>query len=862
MSRRQFLSALIAAAAVILQLFQPAHAATLTVDSTADASDSNTSDGLCDDGTGACTLRAAIEQANATTGSDTISFAIGSGPQTIAPATQLPAISDPVTIDGTTQPSFAGSPIIVLDGGSAGAASGLVLTADASTVKGLVINRFAQYGIDVQAAQGGNTIAGNYIGPDITGTAAAGNGVAGVHIVDSPGNTVGGTATPDRNIISGNNAESAAGVVIEGINSTSNTLAGNFIGTDWTGRQELANAFWGVRIAGSAGNIIGGEVAEARNVISGNFFNVDVEGASDTLVRANFIGTDATGAGALGVNFGGVTLFGAANSTIGGLSVGARNVISGNANDIWLSGGSTGTMIQGNYIGTDVTGTVAVFGNSGGIFSDDSSNTLIGGTAPGARNLISGIDGNAIEIQNSSGNIVQGNYIGVDAAGTSRLGNSYAGVQFNSGDNNIIGGTLSGARNVISGNGGNGIVLFGSTDNIVQGNYIGTNATGTAPVGNTHDGVIVGLASNSPSSNNTIGGLDAGAGNLISGNGANGIQICNVLPFCGPPGSSGNRVEGNKIGTDVTGTSAMGNLAHGVRLYGASNTTVGGTAPGAANTIAYNGGDGIQIEGATTIRNTIRGNSIHSNSGKGIENINGGNTELAPPTVTAAGSASGTACASCAVDVYSDSQDEGRIYHGSAVADGAGNWSFVGIVAGPNVTATATDTNGNTSEFSTPFAFDTDGDGILDSVDNCPADPNPDQRDSDGDGQGDACDLDDDNDSLSLTRAEIGGGCPTGGAPEPTFRDCIEQFIGTDPLDACADTPLANDEATDKMPADLNDDRMVNSSDRVLVIRAMNAYKRGLYDRRFDLNADGRIDRIDRDIVDLYIAATGGLPCA
>ena len=89
-----------------------------------------------------------------------------------------------------------------------------------------------------------------------------------------------------------------------------------------------------------------------------------------------------------------------------------------------------------------------------------------------------------------------------------------------------------------------------------------------------------------------------------------------------------------------------------------------------------------------------------------------------------------------------------------------------------------------------PFTFDTDGDGIFDSVDNCPADPNPDQTDSDGDGQGDACDLDDDNDSLSLTRAEIGGGCPTGSAPEPTFRDCIEQFVGTDPLDACADTPL------------------------------------------------------------------------
>jgi CSLREA domain-containing protein len=116
MSRRQFLTASIAAAVILLQLIQPAQAATLTVDSTADGGDSDTSDGLCDDGTGACTLRAAIEQANASVGHDTITFSIASGAQTIAPAGELPFITDPATIDGTTQPGFAGSPIIVLDG--------------------------------------------------------------------------------------------------------------------------------------------------------------------------------------------------------------------------------------------------------------------------------------------------------------------------------------------------------------------------------------------------------------------------------------------------------------------------------------------------------------------------------------------------------------------------------------------------------------------------------------------------------------------------------------------------------------------------------------------------------------------------
>ena len=155
----------------------------------------------------------------------------------------------------------------------------------------------------------------------------------------------------------------------------------------------------------------------------------------------------------------------------------------------------------------------------------------------------------------------------------------------------------------------------------------------------------------------------------------------------------------------------------------------------------------------------------------------------------------------------------------------------------------------------------TDGDGVLDSEDNCPTDPNSDQIDTDNDGQGDACDLDDDNDSMSLARVESSGGCPTGGTPAPIFRDCIEQFVGTDPLDACADTAAANDEVTDKMPADLNDDRRVNASDRVLMIMSMNAYRRGFYNSRFDLNADGVVDRTDRDIVELYISATGGLPC-
>src|SRR5438034_3000756 len=131
--------------------------------------------------------------------------------------------------------------------------------------------------------------------------------------------------------------------------------------------------------------------------------------------------------------------------------------------------------------------------------------------------------------------------------------------------------------------------------------------------------------------------------------------------------------------------------------------TVGGTAASQGNIIVFNGGDGVRVDGAASINNTVRSNSIHSNQGKAIENINGGNVELAPPVVTAAGSASGTACVNCTVDVYSDDSSEGRVYHGSATADGAGNWTFAGAVTGPNVLATATNASGSTSEFSPPF---------------------------------------------------------------------------------------------------------------------------------------------------------------
>jgi CSLREA domain-containing protein len=353
-----------------------------------------------------------------------------------------------------------------------------------------------------------------------------------------------------------------------------------------------------------------------------------------------------------------------------------------------------GNIIEGNFIGTDVSGTAAL-GNGVGLVMETSFNT-IGGTTPEARNVISGNQGDAIYMYFGGENIVQGNFIGLDATGTAGLPNSGFGVNVYTSSGNCIGGTIPEARNIISmsaagvhfGNGANG--------NLVQGNYLGTDVTGMAtPIADPWTGAQFGVLLED-ASNNTIGGTIAGARNVISGRNGNGIGILR-------PGATGNKIEGNFIGTDATGSGPLGNLSEGVDLFvEASGNTIGGAASGSGNLIAYNGSHGVRVYGTGTEANPVRGNSIHSNSGKGIDNDSGGNTELTPPVITGFGSVVGTACPNCTVDVYSDDEDEGRVYEGSTTADGAGNWALGGSPHGPNVTATATDAAGNTSEFSAP----------------------------------------------------------------------------------------------------------------------------------------------------------------
>jgi titin len=352
-------------------------------------------------------------EANASPGTDTIGFNIpGEGPHTITPSYGFDFIFDPVVIDGTTQPGFAGAPVIELNGGNAGPdAYGIVIYAGSSTVRGLVVNRFALTGLDI-AVNGNNLIEANYIGTDLTGTLELGNGVNGISISQgSSGNLI------DRNLISGNDQ---FGVIIVDPGSDENRIQGNLIGTDVTGTRDLGNTSVGVVIGGVASdNLVGGTTPAARNIISGNDsagVHFDTIGSIGNRVEGNYIGTDITGTVALGNVYEGVFIGGGtSDNVIGGIAQGAGNLISGNfGHGVTITDFSTKNSVQGNWIGTDVTGTLAL-GNTGHgiVIGLDAGDNQIGGTVNEARNTIAFNDANGImlTLDAGAGNVISSNSI-------------------------------------------------------------------------------------------------------------------------------------------------------------------------------------------------------------------------------------------------------------------------------------------------------------------------------------------------------------------------------------------------------------------------------------------------------------------
>ena len=486
---------------------------------------------IANSGTDGISLREAIRATNNSangTGSDVIRFEVGAGVQTINISSALPAITDKVNIDGRNQ---AGEPSIELNGENAGNASGLALNtgSDGSSIQGLIINRFELNGLTIQSNS--NIIIGNIIGTDVNNSTNLGNH-EGIQ-VSGDNNVIGSSQVGDRNIISGNNDD---GINVETI-ASGTSIKGNFIGVDSSGYATLNNGFNGVSIKGD-NTQVGGVVNGEGNVISGNTFHgiyISGNSANSNIIQGNLIGTDKDGVSDLGNYRAGVLIQqGASNNVIGGSVAGSRNIISGNnANGIKIATTtSLNNKIQGNYIGTDINGTADIGNGLHGVLLLDSVGTLIGGSTVDARNIISGNNSSGIGVLNagSTANIIQGNYIGTDVSGNNAIANTLYGVRLVGSDANTI------KENLISANNTANINLEGGADNnIIQGNKIGLNAQENGYLASNFGIRIEG------GSNNLIGGIETDKGNKIAGNNFySGVAITGTT-------DTGNSILGNLI---------------------------------------------------------------------------------------------------------------------------------------------------------------------------------------------------------------------------------------------------------------------------------------------------------------------------
>lgn len=582
---------------VFFGYIQNASATNFIVDSTADTSDMNVGDGLCDDGSGICTLRAAIEEANTLVGPDDVYFNIGSGGlQTIAPLTPFPTIIETIYIAGETQSGYGTSPLIEISGsnipGSFGIVTGLrFINSDNYQIDSLIVNGFSGYGISFESS-GFSQVSDSYIGTDATGMISLGNLSGGISISQS--HNIGIT----RNVISGN----LNGPGISFHSSNNNVIYQNKIGTDVSGNTALPNTSGIIFDSNSNFNNVGLFHLGFRNIISGNSYaGIFINNSNNNTIRGNHIGVDYTGTIAI-PNAIGVDLYNAQQNHIGIGVASLGNVISANTiTGIRLYMNSDHNTIQRNYIGTNNIGSQAL-GNGIGVSIISSSFNLIGGTTQPVRNIISGNvnGGSAIYIeQQSNENDVQGNFIGTNLAGTQSIPNE-TGITINDSMNNRIGGAQLGMGNLISGNGvigGSGINLnYAAIQNTIQGNKIGTDVTGMLAIPNQQNGIMV------FASDNIIGGLTSGAANLISGNGMNGIAIYST---------SDTLVQGNKIGTTANGTSTLPNIQNGIYIaFNAHDNIIGGAPQaGSTNLISGNAYDGVKIDFGS-YNNTVENNYI------------------------------------------------------------------------------------------------------------------------------------------------------------------------------------------------------------------------------------------------------------
>ncbi len=499
---------------------------------------------------GAGSLRQAIENANADPTMDDITFAIpNAGPHVITLASALPYITDAdITIDGATQSGascgdlWSGTPPVLkvqLNGSTSGG-YGLVANSDNITIKGLSVVSFASGLVSLPGATGTQFVC-NYMGLNPDGT-ASGNTTSGV-IPHGTNTLVGGSNPGDGNVVSGNGS---VGFSV-GQDVVNFSARGNFIGTDPTGLLPRPNGGIGINQF-TGGTATWGDIT--RNLISGN---------------------------------------------------GARGILLSSTTSV--TGASGDVIIAGNYIGVDRTGNAALPNGSNGIeFPAGSiSGVTLGGTTAADRNIISGNGGNGLHIDGTATVSILGNYIGLGQDGAAVFGNSSDGIFATNATDLVIGNGSPAGRNVISGNGDDGIELNGATTSTISGNYIGTDATGLLDRGNFDEGIML---YNSP--------VAIISDNVISGSSGapypHGIAVSN--------GATATIIR-NKIGVGADGVTAIPNTRVGIGVELTGVATIGDGTAANGNIIAFNTGRGVSVQGSGQA--AILANAIFGNGDLGID---------------------------------------------------------------------------------------------------------------------------------------------------------------------------------------------------------------------------------------------------
>ncbi|MFN2373284.1 MAG: T9SS type A sorting domain-containing protein [Cyclonatronaceae bacterium] len=549
-----------------------------------------------------CTLRAAIQALNNRAKADSISFNIGGGGlHTIELGSPLPIAEHPVIIDATTQPGFNGQPLVTINGMN-NIENGFVLDQGESKVRGFSIGGFTNAGILINGG-GENVIEANHIGIDAPGMAAFPNHT-GIIVENSSENRIGGPEPGQRNIISGN---SVAGIHISGESAMGNIIAGNRIGTNSPGAAALANGGAGVLIAGSPGNIIGGNEPALRNIISGNTgAGIMIEGtvSAGNNIHGNYIGTDSNGATAIANEAEGVLIVGAPNTRIGTDDAGSGNVIAGNGgigvlvNGHLEEGNADGTIILNNIIGLDASGDVPLFNGGEAVVR------LIGAVRQskvgqaGAGNVIAGTNKmTGVELLDlgeeagaPDGTQLAGNSIGVTRSGTELQENLLTGIVVSTeieasdrGTLAVIGGEDATFGNTIRGP-VVGIVVEGerSSESVVAFNVIGNVDNALTTDDRKAVGIWINGANQIQMISNTIGGqiigivLGSNESTLISNKIGTNVAASAARPntigllIPGEIGKGFSTGDGNIIGTEEGGNVISGNQ-NGILIGGLFN---------------------------------------------------------------------------------------------------------------------------------------------------------------------------------------------------------------------------------------------------------------------------------------------------